>query len=182
MGRFVDSVIAYRILRMLVTPFEATDAYALGIIDAKGKELKKMSQLNTVEERDAYSILHRMIFRLKRIIEKVPVESKKLATFAAALALIKENYNLIQEPIDLEIRFLNSLNESHIDEIIICEQFFSKNNTKTFKQFLEDAPANNAAATPGIAGFTPETLGVKKKPKLIRRKRLNNASIPFKPV
>jgi hypothetical protein len=182
MGRFVDSVIAYRVLRMLVTPFEATDAYSLGIIDAKGKELKKMSQLNTVEERDAYSILHRMIFRIKRIIEKVPVESKKIATFAAALALIKENYNVDKEPLDLEVRFLKSLNESHIDEIMLCEQFFSKTNTKTFRQYMEDAPANNAAATPGIDGFTPETLGVKKKPRIIRRKRLDNAPSPFKPV
>lgn len=176
MGRFVDSVIAYRILRLLVTPFEATDAFALGIIDAKGKELKKMSQLNTVEERDAYSILHRMIFRIKRIIEKVPVESKKIATYAAALSLIKEHYNSKQEPLNLESKFLDSINKTHIDEIMVCEQFFSKTNTKTFKQYMEDAPANNAAATPGIAGFTPETLGVKKKPKLIRRKRQNNVS------
>ena len=111
MGRFVDSVIAYRILRMLVTPFEATDAYAMGIIDEKGKELKKMSQLNTVEERDAYSILHRMIFRIKRIIEKVPTDSRKIATFAAALSLIKENYNKQQEPI--KDRKSTRLNSSH---------------------------------------------------------------------
>ena len=68
MGRFVDSIIAYRILRMLTTPFEETDAFRLGIIDDKGKELKKLSSLNTVEERDAYSILHRMVFRIKRIV------------------------------------------------------------------------------------------------------------------
>ena len=74
MTRFVDSLIAYRILRMLTTAFEDTDAYRLGIIDKKGKELKKMSQLNSADEKDAYSILHRMIFRIKRIIEKVPVD------------------------------------------------------------------------------------------------------------
>ena len=73
MSRFVDSLIAYRILRLLVIPFEETDAYKLGIIDASGKELKRMSQLNTVAERDAYTILHRMIFRLKRIVQKVPI-------------------------------------------------------------------------------------------------------------
>ena len=89
MTRFVDSIIAYRILRMLTTPFEETDAFRLGIVDNKGKELKKMRELNSVDERDAYSILHRMIFRLKRIIEKVPIENKKLASFAAALSLIK---------------------------------------------------------------------------------------------
>jgi len=101
MGRFVDSVIAYRILRLLTTPFEETDAFRLGIIDAKGKELKKMRDLNTVEERDAYSILHRMVYRIKRIIEKVPIDNKKIATFAAALSLIKEHAEDKSEPIDL---------------------------------------------------------------------------------
>ena len=48
MGRFVDSIIAYRILRMLTTPFNETDAYRLGIIDDKGKELKKMGSLNSM--------------------------------------------------------------------------------------------------------------------------------------
>ena len=53
MGKFVDSIIAFRILHMLVTPFDQTPAYKLGIIDANGKELMKMRELNTVEERDA---------------------------------------------------------------------------------------------------------------------------------
>ena len=55
MGKFVDSIIAYRILKLLVTPFDQTDAYKLGIIDAKGKELKRMQSLNSVNERDAYT-------------------------------------------------------------------------------------------------------------------------------
>ena len=59
MGRFVDSLIAYRILKLLVTPFDKTDAYKLGIIDAKGKELKRMQELNSVNERDAYTLLKR---------------------------------------------------------------------------------------------------------------------------
>jgi len=56
MGRLVDSVIAYRILRMLTTPFIETDAYKLGIIDNKGKELKKMSQLHTGDELAALEV------------------------------------------------------------------------------------------------------------------------------
>lgn len=163
MSRFVDSLIAYRILRMLVIPFKDTDAYALGIIDDRGKELKKMRDLNTVAERDAYTILHRMIFRLKKIIEKVPIENKKLASFAAALSLIKENQD--QEPIDLENQFLLLVEQGVDPEYTLqVEQFFS-GKMLTFSQFYEEAPANNAAATPGIAGFTPETLGVKKKKK-----------------
>lgn len=172
MGRFVDSLIAYRILRMLVTPFEETDAFRLGIIDAKGKELKKMASLNTVEERDVYSILHRMIFRIKKIIEKVPVENKRLVSFAAALSLIKEHYQNNKEPLDLEMQYLNRLNTNLNEELEFIEQYEKK--IFTFKQFVEEAPANNAAATPGIDGFTPETLGVPKgkQPKLLRRKKI----------
>lgn len=171
MGRFVDSLIAYRILRMLVTPFTETDAYRLGIVDEKGKELKKLGNLNTVEERDAYTILHRMIFRIKKIIEKVPVENKKLVSFAAALSLIKENYQTNREPVDLELQFINRLSTNLNEEIKFIQESSSK--IFTFKQFVEEAPANNAAATPGIDGFTPETLGVPKgkQPKLLKRKK-----------
>ena len=177
MSRFVDSVIAYRILRLLVIPFADTDAYRYGIIDDKGKELKKMSQLNTVAERDAYTILHRMIFRIKRIIEKVPIENKKLASFAAALALVKEHANDDKEPIDLEQRYFDKLNSNLTEEMKFVEEFTSKKYTLTFKQFMEEVPANNAG-TPGVAGFTPDTVGVsvsaqRKRQKLFRRGEVN---------
>jgi hypothetical protein len=106
MGKFVDSLIAFRILNMLVTPFENTEAFRLGIIDAKGKELKPMRDLNTVEERDAYTLLHRLVFRLKRIINKVPIENKKLVSLAAAYSLVREELNNGKESMNLEEKFL----------------------------------------------------------------------------
>lgn len=169
MTRFVDSLIAYRILQLLVTPFTETEAYKLGIIDSRGKELKKMSQLHTVNERDAYTILHRLVFRLKRIVEKVPVENKRLLSFAAALSLVKECVEEKKEPIDLESKYLDRLNLSLQEELILVEKFLAKNTLKPFKLYYEEAPANNAAATPGIAGFTPDTLGVRKKKKVFKR-------------
>lgn len=180
MGRFIDSVIALRILRLLTTPFNQTDAYKMGIIDDKGKELKRMSQLNTVKERDAYTILHRMVFRLKKIVEKVPIENKKLASFAAALALVKEQVELNKEPIDLESMFIDKLNTDLREEKIIVKNFFNEGYTLTFKQFIDEtaagvgagAPANNAG-TPGVAGFTPETVGVSKRAQRAYRKRQN---------
>lgn len=172
MGRFVDSVIAYRILRMLVTPFEETEAYKLGIVDAKGKELKRMNQLNTVAERDAYSILHRMVFRIKRIIEKVPTENKKLISFAAALSLVKEHVEDKNELINLEELYLDRLNSELLQEDIdITYNFLNNRYLMPFKLFAEEVPANNAVATPGIDGFTPDTMGVKKKRKKIILKR-----------
>lgn len=169
--RFVDSIIAYRVLALLTTQFTDTEAFKLGIIDARGKELKRMSQLNTVKERDAYTILHRLVFRLKRIIEKVPVENKKLLSFAAALALIKEELHNDKEPIDLEYRFLNTLNSNLTEEINTVNSFFIEKKLLPFKLYYEEAPANNIAATPGIDGYSPETIGVKKKSAKLYKRR-----------
>ena len=45
MSRVIDALIAYRLVKLLVTPFNKTDAYKLGIIDEKGKVLIKSKQI-----------------------------------------------------------------------------------------------------------------------------------------
>lgn len=193
MGRFVDSLITYRILRLLTTPFEETDAYRLGIIDAKGKELKKMSQLNNSDEQNAYTILHRLVFRLKKIVEKVPIDNKKIVSYAAALALIKECVDLNKEPVNLENLYLEVLHEQYYSQkhIHLIHEFLDNKHTLTFKQFLdEEIPANNAG-TPGVAGFTPDTVGVpvsvqrkmqRKREKLFRRSEVKNVGVVEKSI
>ena len=175
MGRFVDSIITYRILKILTTPFNETNAYKLGIIDDKGRELKKMRSLNSVVERDAYTILHRLVYRLKKIIETIPTEKKKTLSYAAALSLVKENIELTHEPIELESLLLNKVKENLHEELSIVEKYLKESKTLTFKQFVdEDAPANNAGGG-GIAGFTPDTLGVP-KPAAMKYKKKNELS------
>jgi hypothetical protein len=176
MSRFVDSIIAYKILRMLTTPFEETDAFRLGIVDAKGKELKRMRDLNSIDEKDAYTILHRMVFRLKRIIEKVPVENKKLASFAAALSLIKEHSNATSEPIDLEDQYLSKLQTDLTEDINFIHNYYSNKYLLPFKAFIEEAPANNAQATPGVAGLGPDLVVVRKRKKVLKRNEVANAT------
>lgn len=166
MGRFVDSMIALRILTLLVTPFENTPAFRLGIIDAKGKELKKMSSLNTIELRDAYTLLHRLVYRLKRIIEKVPIDNKKLVSLAAAYSLIRECSEKGEEPIDLEVRYINIMKQELHEEILLVDKILNENKMFTFKQFTEEVggvAANNAAASPGVAGLPPDQPPVSKK-------------------
>lgn len=169
MGRFVDSMIALRILKMLVTPFEDTDAYRLGIIDDKGHELKKMRDLKTVEQRDAYTLLHRLVYRIKKIINKVPVDNKKILSLAAAYSLIKENYEAGKEPINLERQFLARLETNLTEEINYIKTIAEEPKLFTFKQFSEEmgaAPANNAAASPGVAGLgqdVPVSVRAQKK-------------------
>ena len=53
MSRIIDNLIAYRILSMMVTNFQDTKAYKLGIIDKTGKVLRKSSSLKKTEEKDA---------------------------------------------------------------------------------------------------------------------------------
>jgi hypothetical protein len=169
MGRFVDSIIALRILNLLVTPFENTEAYKRGIIDTKGKELKKMSELNTVEDRDAYTLLHRLVYRLKRIIEKVPIDNKKIVSLAAAYSLIKEHTQLGKEPLNLEEQYIRLIGEDLTEEIAEVEKILDEKKIFTFKQFSEEtgmvAPANNAMATSGIAGLDKDVPVSKKAQK-----------------
>lgn len=184
MGKFVDSIIAYRILKMLVTPFKETEAYNRGIIDDKGKELRKMRDLNTVQDRDAYTILHRLVYRIKRIIERVPIENKKLVSYAAALALIREQLDKEEEYPDIELRFNSKIAEALEHEIDIVHDFLHEKKMFTFKQFTEEAPAVNSAATP--SGTSPAgdiniatTVAVKKRSNvyapMLRRKKDGNS-------
>ena len=93
--RAIDLLITYRIIKLLTTPFEKQEAYRLGIIDKNGKVLRKTKQLKTGKERDAYTILHRFVFNLKRLINLVPGGKSKLGTYAAALGLLlKENKDI----------------------------------------------------------------------------------------
>ena len=82
---------AYQFLTKLTTPFNKTEAYKLGIIDDKGKVLKRRSTLKTQAEKDAYTISDTLVFNLKKLLGKVPGGKSKFATFAAALFLLKED-------------------------------------------------------------------------------------------
>ena len=92
MGRAIDLLITYRVIKMLVTPWNKHDAYRYGIIDDNGKVLRKTKELVTAKEKDSYTILHRFVFNLKRLLGLLPGGKTKFASYAAALALLlKEN-------------------------------------------------------------------------------------------
>ena len=98
MSRAVDLFVTYRFLKLLVTPWQKQEAYRLGIIDNKGKALKKARELETEEERSSFSLLHRLVFNVKRIFGKVPGLRTQLGTYAAALFLLKEHYKIENLP------------------------------------------------------------------------------------
>ncbi len=91
MSAIVDTYITYRIIKTLVTPWDEQDAYKLGIIDDKGKVLKKYRELKTSKEKAAYTVLNRFVFNLKRILNQVPGGRSKFGSYAAAaILLLKE--------------------------------------------------------------------------------------------
>ena len=91
-GQAIDLFVAYRFLRILTTPWEDQEAFKLGIIDKDGKLLRKRNTLKTQEEKKSFTLLHRLIFNLKRILHKIPVVRSKIGTYATALYLLKQHF------------------------------------------------------------------------------------------
>lgn len=140
MSRITNNLIAYRILSMMVMPFNQTEAFKLGIIDDKGNNLKKTSTLRTSAEKNAYSYLHRLVFNMKKILNKLPGGDSRLRSMIAALWLIKEYHESKERTTSLmEERFnriLEKLNEGvvFVEEELAVSKFLS-----------EEAPVNNTA-------------------------------------
>lgn len=88
-NQVVDTVIIFRILKKLVTPFHKTPAFKAGVIDRNGKILIRPGD-RTANQKKTITLLDRMVFNLKRLLARVPGGKTQLASYVAALALIKE--------------------------------------------------------------------------------------------
>ena len=122
MGRAIDLFVTYRFIKLLVTPFEKTEAYKLGIIDKNGARIlpppvrgvkqTKPKPLLTSAEKNAYTILHKLVFNIKKIFGKVPGLRTKLGTYAAALFLLKDTFKeSVDDPDVFEKEFMKYLKE-----------------------------------------------------------------------
>jgi len=94
----VDLFITYKFIRLLTTKWNKTDAYKEGVIDAKGKLLVKSAQRTPAQDK-AYTVFDKLVFNLKRILEKVPFGKSQIASYAAALFLLKEETGMAEEDI-----------------------------------------------------------------------------------
>ena len=120
MSRAIDLIITYRVVKMLVTPFEKTEAFKRGIIDADGKVLRKFKTVKG-SERKHYTMLHRFVFNLKRILKKVGLGSR-LGSFGVALALlIKEDKSYLQHKDAIESAVITYLKEENLYNMLLNE-------------------------------------------------------------
>ena len=122
MGRAIDLFVTYRFLRLLTMPFEDTDAFKLGIIDENGnrvmqKKVKKPAvELVTSEQKSSYTILHKLVFNIKKLFNKIPGLRTKVGTYAAALFLLKDTFKeSVDDPDMFEKEFVKFLKENNIE-------------------------------------------------------------------
>lgn len=120
MGRAIDLFVTYRFIKLLVTPFDQTPAFKLGIIDKDGNRVMEKTVSRGMqptvligdEKKSAYTILHKLVFNIKKIFDKVPGLRTKLGTYAAALFLLKDTFKeSVDDPDMFEKEFMKYLKE-----------------------------------------------------------------------
>tara|TARA_R100000030_G_scaffold86436_1_gene69886 strand:- start:65 stop:679 length:615 start_codon:yes stop_codon:yes gene_type:complete len=161
MGRAVDLFVTYRFLKLLTTPFEKMDAYRLGIIDERGnrilkpKSTKPAVELSTSELKNAYTILHKLVFNIKKIFNKIPGLRTKVGTYAAALFLLKDTFKEeVSDPDVFEKEFIKFLKEEGIE--------LDNEITETVVGFGEQLPKGKYRLKQDILNKEEEDLSAKK--------------------
>ena len=161
----------YQFLKKLVTPFNKTDAFKLGIIDEKGKILKRRRDLEGDEEKDAYNLSDTLVWNLKKILGKIPLGKTRLASYAAALWLIKEQqdgYKITEE--ELELQFFDQFEKMYNNDLV-----FDSATLKKFEDVLIEASPTTAMGGGNIA-----TRGIpllKKPPKGMIMKKFGGIDV-----
>ena len=120
MGRAIDLFVTYRFIKILVTPFEKQEAYKLGVIDKNGNRIlipgtNKPTILNTIAEKNSYTVLHKLVFNIKKIFAKVPGLRTNLGSYAAALFLLKDTFKEDVDPKMWEKELMKYLKENNIE-------------------------------------------------------------------
>ena len=166
MGRAIDLFVTYRFLKLLTTPFEKTEAYKLGIIDENGNRImqkgikKPQVPLVTSQEKNAYTILHKLVFNIKKIFAKVPGLRTKVGTYAAALFLLKDTFKeSVDDPDMFEKEFMKYLKENDIE--------FDNEISEEVIGFGEILPKGEYVLVNDILNKEEEELSAKKGDKVV---------------
>lgn len=126
-----DYIVAYKILKDLGTPWVKFKAYELGLINDKGEKLQSPK---TSDEKEAFSSYNKIIFNMKRLLQKV-VGKNNLAQQVVSLFLLKESSNVptINENV---IEYI--IKHYKIDEFTKCGAKINESHADLFvTSFLE---------------------------------------------
>ena len=151
----VDTVIVFRILKMMTRKWEEMDAYKFGLIDDNGKRIKSKKP-KTSEEKNSFTLLHRLVFNLKRVLELLPFGRTRLASYAASLALLKGHFNIDGE--SLERHFYQYLKENDL-VLDLLEGHDNMNNLEKGKDYELRQSVWNEEDNVGYRGDRVQVLG-----------------------
>ena len=163
----VDLFMLYQFLKKLVTPFNKTKAFELGIIDERGNVLKKRKDLNTIEERQAFGLFDVLVNNIKKLIEKVPGGKSRIASYAAALLLLREGTDIPEDEID-------NLFKMYLEEVTAKLD----NVDALFESLMDEDAPTMSAGSGAIAGIG---IGPQGEPgltkKQMRKYKMKNAMV-----
>jgi len=171
MSRALDAVVGIRLLKLLSTPIQKSKAFQMGIIDADGKKLKNPA--NTAE-RNAYTLLNRFVFKVQKALTRSSdMNARRLLTFAAAMALLKE-YD--EKDDDLDVAVLLELYMQ--DEKVQQQARLLESNVLSFKNYIdeENGVAGGAIAGIGIGPQGEPGVDPRMMPMARRKKKKKDAS------
>ena len=151
----VDTVIVFRILKMMTRKWSEMDAFKLGLIDDNGKRIKTKKP-KTSEEKNSYTLLHRLVFNLKRVLELLPFGRTRLASYAASLALLKEHFEIDGKY--LEESFYTYLKENDL-VLDLLEGHDNMNNLQKGKEYELRQSVWNEEDCIGTRGDQVQVLG-----------------------
>jgi hypothetical protein len=155
----IDMWMVYQFIRRLATPFTEWDAYKQGVIDTEGNLLKKRRDRLTRDEKISFGTFDLMVLKLKRMLEKLPGGSTRIASYAAALWLIKEYKHFS----DSDSLLTESITDDQIDAAILCfsesysDYITSSGLVKDKSDSIEEEIANSIGGG-GIASFSSDTV------------------------
>lgn len=132
-SRAVDLYYSYRFLKIMTTPWNKMEAFEHGIVDEKGKLLIKVKDQSS-EQLKHFTTFHRLVFNIKRILEKIPFGRSKIGSYAAALFLLKEETDMSEDAIldvlkrmEIDFTLEESVNTMFAGQYILSEDAFGDN-------------------------------------------------------
>jgi len=183
MSRALDAVVALRILKMLATPIEKSEAFKAGIVDKTGKKLREPSG---TQELNMYSMLQKFVYKIQHALNhSSDYQAKRLLTFASALSLMRE-----YEETDDETDVAALLELYMTDELTQQKAKLLEYNLISFRDYYTEEVAANAVGhgavdaigigakgEPGVRTLAKWPFPGMTMPDLFRRKKNLNKKI-----
>jgi len=180
-SNLIDSIIIFRILKKLTTPWKKTGAYRVGLIDQNGKLLVKKSARTTAQNKH-FTLLDRLVFNLKRLLEKTPLGRNQLGSYIAALALIKEHVETTSNT-ETSVHLIEKLEEHNLidpisgHDISTAEGFLDAFEDSMIEGMssgastggpMSGAGSNEVINQTGMAGFDAPINKPKKRKNIVK--------------